>query len=221
MERKLERQSRLSHELKNCLDFMRISDSSGSTRSTCPSERAALRSRLSQTANSDHILPLLSLSDRRRASKELKKGKLLTPGVAPIKEDFNEQLATPSVKNLRIIPEKADRSSTVFKYCFDRQRKVIKQQAKQPNLYSISIEQISKNYYMKQDNPFKAMYSRLVQQTNSKSISIQAANRVIIHPKISKPQEPVSSQPRKSIRPPFPTRPATPLRAGSRKRVAV
>lgn len=200
MESKLDRTRRLSKELKKCLDLLKITDSSRSTQTSCRSDNAIRRERLSKTSNSENSLPLLSLSERRRASKQMKQDelkKLLKPGVIPIKEDYREQLATPKLENLRVRPQRAEKSPHDFKYCrpkfSETPQEITKPQARvglQENSY--------RKYTPKQGNPFREMFARLVQTSLQELPSLQSVSKVVIQSKIDRPL--VTANPRKGIR---------------------
>lgn len=201
MESKLDRTRRLSKELKKCLDMMKISDSSRSTQNSSRSDKAANRERLSKTLNSENSLPLLSLSERRRASKQLKQDELqmlVKPEFNPIKEDYREQLATPKLENLRVRPQRVEKSPHDFKFSIPKFAGVTSQQKKNPQPKDGFKENSYQKYTPKQGNPFREMFARLVQASQKELPSLQSVSKVVIQPKLDHPL--VTANPRRGIR---------------------
>jgi hypothetical protein len=203
MESKLERTRRMSKELKKCLEFMKTSNSFGSIQTSIQSHRVTSRDRLSQTQKSDISLPLLSLSQRRNACKQLKIDSfknIKKLEVLAIKEDMYEQVATPKLEKLRIKPQKAERPpNTVRDYLPASSNHQFEQTAANETKGNQTVSEP-----VGHGNPFKRMYDRLVEKSKQAAASPSQLKKLVILPRVS--QITLIKQSRKSIRAALPVK---------------
>ena len=122
MENKLEKKRRMSKELLKSLELLKCF----SSKDSFSDDDNALSGKLLKTMSSPKLiksenkLPMHNFSDRRRQSKQLKQdalAKSVGKLILPIKEDFSEQLQTPQLENLRVIPHMVETTPLSSKYC--------------------------------------------------------------------------------------------------------
>ena len=209
MESKLDRRRRLSKELHSCLVLMKKNP--GGTRDPEPGrstnfDRSLPIIVLSKTIKHEPQKPLLSLTERRRASKQLKQDKLhqlFSFKFPPIFEDFKETAETPQLENLRIQPQLVETTPVQGKYCLPRKsfgptysRLPVRPSVKR------SLEQESTDCSVKLELPrqsgaFTAMLQRLVGPQKSAADSLKSVKRVVIKQRVAGPRP---LEPRDSLR---------------------